>query len=96
MNFILTQILFPSNLTFFQILHSPLKDAPTKGETGKAIHLIHAFFFCNYIFLLVYISIKVNSKPIEYLIQCFCANYWHSVQSIWGPLVIFIVMFEML
>lgn len=40
MNFVLTQILFPSNLTFLQILHSPLRDAPTKGETGKAINLI--------------------------------------------------------
>lgn len=87
MNFVLTQILFPSNLTFLQISHSPLRDAPTKGETGKAINLIHAFFFCNYIFLLVYISIKVNSKPIEYLIQCFSANYWHSVQSIWALLL---------
>lgn len=50
MNLVLTQILFPSNLTFLQILHSPLRDAPTKGETGKAINLIHAFFFSVIIF----------------------------------------------
>lgn len=43
MNLVLTQILFPSNLTFLQILHSPLRNAPTKGETGKFNSCI--FFF---------------------------------------------------
>lgn len=63
------------------------------GQTGKQSRIY--FFSCNYIFLLVYISIKVNSKPIEYLIQCFSAHRRRGVQSIRGTLGIFIVMFEM-
>lgn len=72
-------ILIKSNNFNFTVA---IREAPAKGKMKSDRFNSHVFL-CNYIFLLVYISIKVNSKPIEYLIQCFSANYWHSVQSIW-------------